>query len=349
MSTSGTGGSRIDYRGVRVYVGNDTGKKSWQVTVRTRESIVQRFSQDPSTELLARRLRREYAGAELLVGYEAGFCGFWIKRELDAMQIRCEVLNPGDIGTRDKDRRRKTDRLDADRIAAALCEESRELPAVTIPSREQEEARLLSRQRVQAGRASTRAQQQLISVLDQLGIVPPEGVKVTFSQKCMRWLHGLTLETEAGTAAIQGHVRDVETCMRRVTELEEQLDLLAARDPWREAVSLLETIVGISRVSAVAWAVELGPISRFKSRDHLASYVGLVPQFRESSQTETKMGITPRAATYLRPLLVQNTKVAVIHDPELRALYHAYISHKGKTKGEATIAAAEPSAYVLLL
>ena len=62
---------------------------------------------------------------------------------------------------------------------------------------------------------------------------------------------------------------------------------------------------------------EIIDINRFKSLDHLASYVGLVPGEDSSGETERVTSISPRRNSHLRVLLIECSWVAVRKDPAL--------------------------------
>ena len=50
------------------------------------------FTQPPDAVILHKHLSKNYPGAHYKAGYEAGFCGFGIQRELAALGIECLVL-----------------------------------------------------------------------------------------------------------------------------------------------------------------------------------------------------------------------------------------------------------------
>ena len=56
----------------------------------------------------------------IVLGYEAGYDGFWLQRRLAAEGIGCWVMDPGSLQVNRKARRAKTDRLDAAMLLRAL-------------------------------------------------------------------------------------------------------------------------------------------------------------------------------------------------------------------------------------
>ncbi len=92
-------------------------KQSWRVNVRSDEFELEDYSQDPCEELLLKHLQKRYPGANFQVAYEAGFCGFGIQRSLKSSGVPCMVVNPADVPLTDKDKKRKSDRVDARKIS----------------------------------------------------------------------------------------------------------------------------------------------------------------------------------------------------------------------------------------
>ena len=57
---------------------------------------------------------------QIILGYEAGYDGFWLHRRLRAAGIACWVMDPGSLQVDRRARRAKTDRLDAAMLLRAL-------------------------------------------------------------------------------------------------------------------------------------------------------------------------------------------------------------------------------------
>ena len=77
--------------------------------------------------------------------YEAGVCGNSIHYELENTGIHNIVFNPADIAQKDKERKRKTDKVDSSKIARALG--NGELECIHIPTKERTEHRNMLRVR----------------------------------------------------------------------------------------------------------------------------------------------------------------------------------------------------------
>ena len=136
---------KLDFSDQDIYIGLDVHKKNWTTSIFTKEFEYKTFSQYPDPEILVNHLHRNFPGANYHAFYEAGYCGFWIHDELKARGINCIVTNLGDVPTKDKERKRKNNRVDAIKLARSL--RSNELDVDNIPSREALEDRSLLRTR----------------------------------------------------------------------------------------------------------------------------------------------------------------------------------------------------------
>jgi len=67
--------SKLSFQGQHIYVGIDTGKKSWTVTILTEQIEHKTFNQPPE--------------AHYKCAYEAGFFGFWIYEAFKKLGVDC--------------------------------------------------------------------------------------------------------------------------------------------------------------------------------------------------------------------------------------------------------------------
>src|ERR1700732_5189056 len=108
---------QLNFEGQTIFCGLDVHKKSWRVNIRNNDFELEDYSQDPCEENLLTHLRKRYPGASYQVAYEAGFCGFSTQRYLKKSNLNCIVINPSDVLSSDKDKKRKSDKIDARKIS----------------------------------------------------------------------------------------------------------------------------------------------------------------------------------------------------------------------------------------
>jgi transposase len=147
--------NQLDFSGTTIFCGIDVHKLSWRVNLRDTELELKDFTQPADASLLYKHLKKNYPGAKYKAAYEAGFCGFGIQRQLEALGIECALLNAADIPKGDKDRRQKNDKRDARSISQELSVK-KDLKSLYVPSPAWEHARTLVRNRQQQISDSTR-------------------------------------------------------------------------------------------------------------------------------------------------------------------------------------------------
>src|SRR5688572_10270766 len=155
-------GERSTLDGAAVFVAVEFSKLAWLLAAQASPSgktSSHRLESGDITGLLAllRRLqareRQTYGGGavQIVVGYEAGYDGFWLQRRLAAEGITCWVMDPGSLQVNRRARRAKTDRLDAAMLLRALiawCRGDRAAcHMVQVPSVAREDARRTHRER----------------------------------------------------------------------------------------------------------------------------------------------------------------------------------------------------------
>ena len=69
---------------------------------------------------------------------------------------------------------------------------------------------------------------------------------------------------------------------------------------------------------------ELCELSRFATLDHLASYVGLIPDIHVSGETEHIGDLTFRRNAQLRDVLIESAWMAARKDPVLFLAFNEY-------------------------
>ena len=87
--------TKLDFSDQDIYVGVDTGKKSWKVCILTEELEHKTFTQPPSPEALVGYLHKHFPGARYQCVYEAGYFGFWIHDALRQRSIIAIAVNIG--------------------------------------------------------------------------------------------------------------------------------------------------------------------------------------------------------------------------------------------------------------
>src|SRR5205085_1837348 len=96
-------------------------------------------------DLLIKHLHSHYPGAEFKCVYESCAWGFNLQRKLTAAGVQCMVVHAADVSTSDKERKRKTDKVDALKLARTLA--AGELKGIYVPDETIQKERNLIRYR----------------------------------------------------------------------------------------------------------------------------------------------------------------------------------------------------------
>lgn len=309
---------KLDFMGEPIYVGIDVHKKQWNVFITSRFKEHKGFAQPPNAAALGNYLRSNFPGATYHSVYEAGFCGFWPHEELQKEGIHNMVVNPADVPSMDKEKKKKSDKVDCRKLCKRL--RSGDLEAIHIPERVNLEDRELVRLRVKLARDERRCKCRIKGMLNFYGVkLPASGWSCTF----IKWLKGLELRYLNGTFALQTLVEELEGISALKKKVARQLrNGLVKNERYAHLVKLLYSIPGVGLITALIFLTELGDTSRFKGVDQLCNYIGLVPSMHGSGDTEHVGSLTPRKNRYVLAVLIESAWMAVGKDPVLMNAYH---------------------------
>lgn len=190
---------------------------------------------------------------------------------------------------------RKTNRIDAERLAFAL--EADRIPRAHLLSPPRQDLRLqLSVRRLLV---EIRAR----CVVTIRGLARSRGEALPACDSAELALKLRQLELSATTRElIAPLVAQLEQANRGLQAAEEALERLCAEEPQ---VARLQTAPGVGVVVAAAFVSVIDEAGRFRNAHQVESYLGLVPS-EDSSGNNRRLGsITKEGNSYLRALLVQ--------------------------------------------
>jgi transposase len=249
---------------------------------------------------LARKLKR-LGAREVLCCYEAGPCGYGLQRQLQQLEVVCQVIAPSLIPLK-AGARVKTDRRDARKLAELL--RAGLLTEVRPPTPEQEAVRAVCRCRDDARGNLNRERQRLVKFLLCRDLRWQPG-RSHWTQAHRGWLRSLRLEFAADQRTFDDYMYGVEYAEARLAELERAIEVEAQREPYRELVKALCCFRGIKTVTAMTILAELHDITRFPSPRQLMSYLGLTPSEHSSSDRVHRGPITKAGNRHVRRILVE--------------------------------------------
>lgn len=286
------------------YIAMDTHKKQHAVAwVDRGTGEVQVFS-IPNTpkdiKKMVKTFHRKAPGAVQFC-YEAGVCGFTLKRQIEALGSRCQVIAPS-LVPRKKGERIKTDRRDARQLLGQFL--AGQLTAVHAPNPAQEAAREVTRCRQAAQDDLKRARHQLVKFLTRHGYLYRDGHHWT--QKHDRWLRSLQFDLQSLREVFDLYYTQWQHCQQRLGMLDKAVAALAAQPAYKEIVGLLRCLRGIETLTAITLVTELFEFGRFDSPRKLMAYLGLVPSEHSSGEHRRPGSITKTGNGRVRRLLVES-------------------------------------------
>jgi transposase len=230
------------------------------------------------------------------------------------LATRVVVAHPGRLRLifRSRD---KNDRKDAERLAKLLY--LGETPTVHVPSLQVRTWRELINCRSQVIAKRTRAKNALRALLRSAGVVPPRQPGL-WTKKGLAWLRQLELPTPSQQLRRDLLLEEIETLLRQVRRIEQQLNQQAQHTP---AVAQLRSIPGVGIRTAEAVAAFVDDPDRFRNAKAVGRYFGLVPCQDQSGDRNRLGHITREGAPVVRQLVAEAAWQAQRRSPTVRAYF----------------------------
>lgn len=307
----------LDFTGQFIFAGIDVHKKNWKVTTYFQGMELKTFSMNPNPEDLVKYLRRNYPNANYISVYEAGFCGYWIDRKLRLLGVKNIIVNPADVPTKNKERRRKSDKIDSRKLTRELSNGT--LEGIYIPTEKEESIRTLSRLRKQIVKDQTRAKNRIKSFLNFMGTeIPGNHILNHWSGRYIKYLESLEFKYKGSKYTINGLLENLKQLRIQLANITKTLRSLVRQDKdLVEITERLMSVPGIGIITAITLYAEILRITRFNKLDEICCYVGFTPSTESSAEKEKNLGISKQQNKYLRNMIIEAAWIAVRKDPVL--------------------------------
>ena len=249
------------------------------------------------------------ARARVLSCYEAGRDGFWLHRALLRAGIENLVVDSSSIEVNRRQRRAKTDRLDAARLLDLLVRHDlgtrKVWSVVHVPTPEQEDARQLHRELVSLKCDRTRLVNRVRGLLFSQGIRVAHGVAELDLDALRDWQHQPIL---AGLRErLRAELTHLATVHRRILDREAQRrQLLKLRDERSEA--LVARLMQLRSLGAnISWLLvhELCSWRNLRNRRQVGGLAGLTPTPYASGDTTRERGISKAGIRSVRHMAIE--------------------------------------------
>ncbi|MHB9142545.1 MAG: IS110 family RNA-guided transposase [Paludibacter sp.] len=329
----------LNFEGQNIFVGIDVHLKSWNVSIFTEHLHHKTFNQSASAEMLSNYLGLNFPGANYYSVYEAGFSGFWIHNRLKELGINNIVVNPVDVPTTGKEKMRKTDKIDSNKLGRSL--RAKELEGIYIPNQESLEDRSLIRVRSSIVKDMVRLKLRIKSMLRFYGIEFPDEFQAKgshWSKRFMNWLKEIQLQHESGTYALSFLISQAEQQRTLLLATTKRIKELSQSNAYVKKMELITSIPGVGIITGMLFLTEIEDINRFDNQDKFASLIGIVPNCHSSGEDNRTGEITPRGHNFLRKALIESSWIAVCKDPALSKAFSDYCKRMEPNKSIIRIA-----------
>ncbi len=256
-----------------VFIGLDTHKETIAVALAEegRKGEVRYYGQIANEPAAVLKLVKKLSGnyTKLHFCYEAGPCGYGLQRQLTGLGHECAVIAPSHTPTK-KGVRVKNDRRDA--LELARLHRAGDLTPIWVPDAEHEAIRDLVRTRMAAMHMAKKSRQHLQGFLLRHGRIYPG--KSHWTKTHVAWIRELQFDHPAHYIVIEEALAAIRDNLARRDRLEEQIRRLLPSWKLAPVAEALQAMRGVSEITAIILAAEIGDFHRFTHPRQLVSYLG---------------------------------------------------------------------------
>jgi len=264
----------------------------------------------------------------------------WVGDVIRDRGIELQVANPSHQAWRWRSVKKKTDRLDALKLAELSA--SHQLPLVYLPQRDVRQWRSLIRYRHRLIARRTGIKNRIRSIFEGEGLSLPRSSEA-WTQKGLASLRERTAAgdvmhpSEFWRIELTEELKQYDQLAASVKEVERRLDALNAEDA---RTKLLQTIPGVGpRLSEALVAVIDNP-HRFTRSKQVAAYFGLVPRTFQSGAMSRQGRITGAGDRMVRALLVEVSWMALRYNGWAATTFERLCEGNGRRRKAAIVAIA---------
>ena len=275
--------------------------------------------------------RDRYLEVRPEIALEVSTTGKYVARLLRDMGMKAHIADPVKLSLI-FNTTKKNDKEDSYKLAKLL--RLGELPEVHLPSRESDDLRSLVRYRKSIGEEITVIKNRTHALLSRYGITVE--ASDIFGRGGIREIEKRSEKlSESDRYILSDMLLRVSNLKDRASMIEDEISRKCENN---KDVSLLMTIPGINVYSAAAIISEIDDISRFSSKEKLASYAGLVPRQDQSGNRDIRGHITKHGPSMLRFILVNAAHTSIKYSLKMKKKYLSIVRRLGKNRSIVAIA-----------
>lgn len=285
------------------YIGLDVHKKNIVMSESREAGESQVTGEYPNTESginkFISRLKKLSEEYELQICYEAGPCGYSLRRILAGKGYTCEIIAPSLIPIASGNKI-KTDKRDANKIARLF--RAGELSFIEVPDEDKESVRDLVRCREDIMTDLKRAKQRLNHFLIRHGYTYPNS---NWTEGHRKWIQQIEFTNSNLTNVLSYYMNEINYLFMQLEDIDKEIEKIASSCDYRDKVQALRAYRGIGTLTAMIIIAEVIDFSRFTNPRELMAYLGMVPSEYSSGTTIKKGSITKCGNKRVRRALVE--------------------------------------------
>lgn len=312
------------------YIGLDIHKKTIAYCIKRVDGVLIRQGVIAAERKALRQWLTELPGP-WYGAMEATIFTSWVYDFLNPYAVELKVAHPAMLKAITASKK-KNDRADAEKIADLLRVNL--LPECYMMPRELRELRRILRYRNMIVRTAVKMKNKMSGLLMEVG-----------AQYDKKRLHGkkyfgaLLERVEDVPDSVKGLLKLSRSGFEMFDSIQKKLvSALRKNRLIRERVQRLMTIQGIGEVTALAWVLETGEVSRFSSSRHAISYCGLCSAQHESAGKEQRGPISKQRNKHLQTTLIEAAKLAPHWNEQLAALHEKELARGNKNRATLAVA-----------
>ena len=249
-------------------------------------------------------------GVKVVSCYEAGRDGFWLHRYLVKHGVESLVVDSSSIEVNRRERRRKTDRLDAKKLLQLLIRyehgEKKVWSVVRVPGEWEEDRRRLHRELDRLMKERTGHTNRIKSLLVL------HGIRVEVTRRFLMVLEGMRLRD--GSPVPTRLAEELRREYARYAMVEEQIkqvekkqreEMKRPETDWEQKIAKLMRLYGLGYRSSSVYVGEFFGWRVFNNRRELAGAAGLQPTPYASGASRREQGISKAGNRRMRSMMME--------------------------------------------
>ena len=316
---------------IKILIGMDVHKCSVYITEMEENGHMKNQYEIVNEESAWTEFRERYLSMQPEISLEVSTSGKHVARKLKDMGFSVHLADPSKLSLIFMTAK-KNDKEDSYKLAKLL--RLKELPEVHLPSHYSDELRSLVRYRKSLGENIVMIKNKVHAILSSAGI--RIGATDIFGKKGMKCILKSVERLSTAQRFVLSDLLDQITYLtKKESTVEDEISRSVIND---RNVKLLMTIPGINIYSSAAIMSEIDDISRFHSKEKLASYAGLVPRQNQSGNRDMKGHITKHGPSLLRFIMVNAAHSVIKYSEKMRKKYLSLVRRTGKNRAIVAIA-----------